>query len=1587
MADRPVAEAVADLRLSNAKFGQDVARARSTLLNAVRQLERDAQIAVGLQLDFRQVRSQLTREFGRIEADGGIVIPVRIDTRDALDELIAFESIAKDQNVDVPVTVDTDQALGDLAALEQLASQVDAIVAPVSLDTNPAFGAIPPFVDEAADQLGEGFYGGGQQSGEQFASGFEQAGRSFLTTVSLTLGGFFSLSLVRGFQRLTTIEDALASLTVALGDTAQAAGVLDDVVEVVTGTPFNLDQFAKAASSLISFGVEAEKVPGFLTAIGEAAASQGSRANEFAQRLSTTFGRISAANRITNLEVQQFTAVGVNALQILGNAFEVTASEARDMIANGVIPAQEALQILSDGIMDGSTGIAGTTTAFAGTMESLRETLTGAIGGFKAATARFGANIIDPLQETLTVGFNAASAAIDSFSRTFRDTLDGLAESDGIARFQDLLRTLPDQVNRLIGALQEFGPALAPLAGAFGAAGLGQIKNLLGPLGAIIPPLGVFTTAVAALVATSPELRSELLPILLDVGEVLVQVGAVVGVAAGEILESLIPALVEITRAAAGLVPFVAAAGDLVSILAVGLVPILTTLSDAITQFPTPVLTAIVAAFIGFKIVDTISGPLEKFTNTLSAFPDATAKVQSESSRTIRAFDRIGVSAKGVETAVKVAGVAVATGLAGMAVASEDTATQITGLLGAATGIATGFAVGGPIGGGLAAGAAAVGFLGGQMANARREAAEFEREMQGLADRVIDEFLELGDGLLFDELERIANLGVELPDTFFDTEAARAGILADLEAENIEIPTFFDIDTDDIRQQILDDIGPDGIEIPGFFRTDAVRQQILDLIDDDLRERLSGFGIDGADLVSLFDDGSRSVREALAEFNEIFESTPDLVGVEEYRDLYLELIEQLSQELGLGLDIDVDDTDQYIITVNTLLDLLDDVIEIEDVANEKIAAGAARRRDERKLEQDDLVRGLDLTRTSLLQQVQVWEQVGSSAEDFIISTVIGMNGAQNEADLLAEILGLEVAPNIEEAIALLDEIPDSLDDIGDGIEDVSAESDEWAEAVGRVKTAFDDVLTALGLLNAEMNIANIGEDFERRAGREVRIPIDGVDDDGLDSATREAERAAEQLQRRGEQIARQMERVEQLTQTLDERRAQAAERTLMTEAALEQAIADGALEGAEGLRRDLEQINEPVEQAEQRLQEGLDRLAELQAPPEERDGPQSRAGRRAADTVSIAFFDQLEQAAIEQDKTLAEFLLGPGLLAAEGRGDLIEPFLNTVIASVNTALADGDVAGAIEFAERGREALLDTFTAAFGEEGAEQILSQLFDVNPAVLTALTENFQNTLAGKLAEMDPIQVRTDADYEEFFAATEAARAEAAANIAVPVGADLDVFDRETAISRELASSGITVPIDADLSEMDAALEEFASNPVVIQVTGVVNDLVNDVRGVVSGLGFKDGGIVGGGDGSHVAQIAPAGAWRVWAEPETGGEAYIPLAPSKRGRSKEILSEVADMFGFQLTSKLMDFDRAVRSPSVSFSMPSMGGGSSADMEGAVERGLSKASAALRLALAENYDRSVHVETLNVNGAQSPRRTSRRIVTDLADLAMRGF
>lgn len=104
----------------------------------------------------------------------------------------------------------------------------------------------------------------------------------------------------------------------------------------------------------------------------------------------------------------------------------------------------------------------------------------------------------------------------------------------------------------------------------------------------------------------------------------------------------------------------------------------------------------------------------------------------------------------------------------------------------------------------------------------------------------------------------------------------------------------------------------------------------------------------------------------------------------------------------------------------------------------------------------------------------------------------------------------------------------------------------------------------------------------------------------------------------------------------------------------------------------------------------------------------------------------------------------------------------------------------------------------------------------------------------------------------------------------------------------------------------LKQIAAKPVNFILGTVYNDGIrkwwNKISGAVGldSLSLPRASMVKFANGSedHRAQIAPAGAMRLWAEPETGGEAYIPLAQSKRGRSTAILADVANRFGYGLT-----------------------------------------------------------------------------------------
>lgn len=174
-----------------------------------------------------------------------------------------------------------------------------------------------------------------------------------------------------------------------------------------------------------------------------------------------------------------------------------------------------------------------------------------------------------------------------------------------------------------------------------------------------------------------------------------------------------------------------------------------------------------------------------------------------------------------------------------------------------------------------------------------------------------------------------------------------------------------------------------------------------------------------------------------------------------------------------------------------------------------------------------------------------------------------------------------------------------------------------------------------------------------------------------------------------------------------------------------------------------------------------------------------------------------------------------------------------------------------------------------------------------------------------------------------------------------------DKVTAALRKSNSSVGVMKLDGNSSPANAKLSDFigkvntSSGTVKVNAsdnaTGTARSIVSSINAMTatirvgavhSGMTgrieadggvlsfYKNGGLfdprlvkafANGGE-HHVAQIAPAGAYRLWAEPETGGEGYVPLAQSKRARSEQIMGELANrMDGMYIPARALRRGRA--------------------------------------------------------------------------------
>lgn len=232
--------------------------------------------------------------------------------------------------------------------------------------------------------------------------------------------------------------------------------------------------------------------------------------------------------------------------------------------------------------------------------------------------------------------------------------------------------------------------------------------------------------------------------------------------------------------------------------------------------------------------------------------------------------------------------------------------------------------------------------------------------------------------------------------------------------------------------------------------------------------------------------------------------------------------------------------------------------------------------------------------------------------------------------------------------------------------------------------------------------------------------------------------------------------------------------------------------------------------------------------------------------------------------------LADGFGSAAAKGDLLDM---TLYEAMNTGRSLTQIfeelnGAALEFAD--------------AEISAEQAVD---DFRAALEASNGSLDTNTQAGRDAKSAMLDL-----FDAAISATEAKYKE--------TGSVEDAYEVYQSYIGQLRTMAKQYPELADDVETLIRLYGKLPSTITTQVITHYKSLGEKRRGVdTRGLGYADGAVVdyfAGGAENHVAQIAPAGSWRVWGEPETGGEAYIPLAPHKRARSEQILMDVARRFG---------------------------------------------------------------------------------------------
>ncbi|EMX3362125.1 tape measure protein [Listeria monocytogenes] len=255
--------------------------------------------------------------------------------------------------------------------------------------------------------------------------------------------------------RVDTIDTATKSLTVLTGSAKDAQLVMTDLTAAIDGTPIALDAVALGAKKMVAAGMKAANVKPVFTAIADAAYGVGN-GSESIDQMTDAISALQASGVAYADDINRLVDAGVPAWQILANSTGKSVGEMKKYVSEGSLESTRAIAMLTKGIEEGTTGMAGNTAKMAGLAKTAGNTISGSFANMKTAAVKSLANIVENLKGPIIQALDVAKNAFKQF-----------AAVTASPEFQKKLSDLIQKIKEFIPVLIEWAPVLAKVAAGF----------------------------------------------------------------------------------------------------------------------------------------------------------------------------------------------------------------------------------------------------------------------------------------------------------------------------------------------------------------------------------------------------------------------------------------------------------------------------------------------------------------------------------------------------------------------------------------------------------------------------------------------------------------------------------------------------------------------------------------------------------------------------------------------------------------------------------------------------------------------------------------------------------------------------------------------------------------------------------------------------------------------------------------------------------------------------------------------------------------------------------------------------------------